>query len=107
MCEDMFKKVLTPDASKTYEVYVSMMEIYNEKLQDLLQPLSVQPKTGLKIREHNTLGVYVEGLSKYPVLSFSEIEAKIDEGTKNRSVSATLMNATSSRAHTIINIIFK
>lgn len=32
MCEDMFKKVLTPDASKTYEVYVSMMEIYNEKL---------------------------------------------------------------------------
>jgi hypothetical protein len=49
----------------------------------------------------------VDGLSKYPVLSFAEIEAKIDEGTRNRSVSATLMNPTSSRAHTIINIIFK
>lgn len=32
MCEDMFKKVLAPDESTTYEVYASMMEIYNEKL---------------------------------------------------------------------------
>ena len=81
------------------------MEIYNEKLQDLL--VSKSSKLELKIREHNALGVYVENLSKYPVESYEEIEAKIDEGTKNRSVSFTLMNSTSSRAHTIINIIFK
>ena len=69
--------------------------------------MSANSKVALKIREHNSLGVYVENLTKYAVFSYEEIEAKIDEGTKNRSVSATLMNSTSSRAHTIINIIFK
>ena len=54
-----------------------------------------------------TLGVYVQDLSKHPVDSYEAIEAKMDEGYSNRSIGATLMNATSSRAHTIITIEFK
>jgi hypothetical protein len=46
-------------------------------------------------------------LSKHPVDCYEAIEAKMDEGYKNRSIGSTLMNATSSRAHTIISIEFK
>jgi hypothetical protein len=84
-----------------------MLEIYNEKVQDLLIPMNKRQKEGLKIREHKTLGIYVEGLSKHYVDSYDSIEAKMDEGSKNRSIAATEMNATSSRAHTIISIEFK
>ncbi len=56
---------------------------------------------------YRTLGVYVQDLSKHPVDSYEAIEAKMDEGYRNRSIGATLMNATSSRAHTIITIEFK
>jgi kinesin family member 13 len=51
-CEEIFKRIkLTNDSSKSYEVLVSMLEIYNEKIQDLLVPLSKRPNAGLKVRE--------------------------------------------------------
>jgi hypothetical protein len=48
------------------------------------------------------LGVYVDGLSKHPVSSYAEIEKVMETGENNRTRGATLMNATSSRAHTVI-----
>jgi hypothetical protein len=42
-----------------FEVYISMLEIYNEKVQDLLVDAAIRPNGGLKVREHKTLGVYV------------------------------------------------
>lgn len=52
----------------TYKVEVSYMEIYNEKVHDLLDP---KPnKQSLKVREHNVLGPYVDGLSQLAVTSF-------------------------------------
>lgn len=84
-----------------------MMEIYNEKVQDLLIPIAKRPKEGHKIREHKTLGIYVEGMSKHFVDTYDSIEKKMDEGSRNRSIAATEMNASSSRAHTIISIEFK
>jgi hypothetical protein len=56
---------------------------------------------------HPKVGVYVENMIKVPVASYAEIEAQIDEGTRNRTVGSTNMNATSSRAHTVTNIEFK
>ena len=47
-----------------------------------------------------------EGLTMTPVGSYNEIEKKIEEGTLNRTVASTQMNATSSRAHTIVGIKF-
>jgi hypothetical protein len=84
-----------------------MMEIYNEKLQDLLIPMNQRDPHGLKIREHQQLGIYIDGLNKCPVSSYEDIEKQVDIGTKNRSIASTQMNATSSRAHTIIEIAFK
>ena len=93
--------------TKSFEVSFSMVEIYNEKVQDLLLNASKRPSGGLKVRESKTLGVYVQDLSKHPVDSYAKIEQKMDEGYLNRSIGSTQMNATSSRAHTIITIEFK
>jgi hypothetical protein len=85
-----------------------MLEIYNEKVQDLLIVGSNQKNPGgLKVRETPSGAVYVQGLSKYPVDSYEMINQKMDEGYNNRSIGSTLMNQTSSRAHTIITIEFK
>ena len=84
-----------------------MLEIYNEKVQDLLVSGKKTSHEGLKIREHKTLGIYVEGLSKHYVDNYPAIESKMAEGDRNRTIAATQMNATSSRAHTIISIEFK
>lgn len=107
-CEEIFNRIATnSDPNKEYEVNISMMEIYNEKVQDLLIPIAKRPKEGHKIREHKTLGIYVEGMSKHFVDTYESIEKKMDEGSRNRSIAATEMNASSSRAHTIISIEFK
>jgi hypothetical protein len=90
-----------------FEVYISMLEIYNEKVQDLLVDPAIRSKEGLKVREHKTLGVYVQDLSKHPVDCYEAIDAKMEEGQRNRTIGSTLMNATSSRAHTVITIEFK
>ena len=50
-----------------YEVYLSMMEIYNEKIEDLMAPIKSREPRGLKIRETKTIGLYAEGLLKFPV----------------------------------------
>ena len=47
-----------------------------------------------------------EGLKQVMVTSYADIEAQMDQGTMNRTVASTNMNATSSRAHTIVGIHF-
>ena len=107
-CEEIFKRISeNKDPQIHYEVEVSMLEIYNEKVQDLLVPINKRPPTGLKIRESKALGVFVADLTKYPVSSYEEISNKMDEGYQNRTIGSTLMNSTSSRAHTIVTIEFK
>ena len=69
-----------------------MIEIYNEKFKYLLMPPSKRPTTGLKIRESKTLGIFVEGLTKYPVMSYKEISDKMDEGYENHTIVSTVCN---------------
>ncbi|XP_041460234.1 kinesin-like protein KIF28P isoform X3 [Lytechinus variegatus] len=107
-CDKIFQEIdqkKTEGAKAEYEVSYSMLEIYNEQVRDLLNPAS-NKKGGLKIREHPKKGFYVEQLRQTPVQSYAEIQARMDEGVRNRTVAATQMNATSSRAHTIMSIIF-
>jgi hypothetical protein len=107
-CEEIFNRVeKNTDAGLRYEVMISMVEIYNEQVQDLLVRPAARPKKGLDIRESQQLGIYIEGVLKRPVDSYKAIAAVVDEGTENRSVGSTLMNATSSRAHTVLTIEFK
>ncbi len=76
-CNEIFKRINeTKGPNRHYEVSVSMLEIYNEKVQDLLIPINKRPQGGLKIRESKTLGIFVEGLVKFPVETYEEIEVK-------------------------------
>ncbi|KAL8705228.1 MAG: hypothetical protein Q9201_001644 [Fulgogasparrea decipioides] len=104
ICEDMFKRIaeLQKDKNLTYTVEVSYLEIYNERVRDLLNPST---KGNLKVREHPSTGPYVEDLAKLIVRSFPEIQQLMDEGNKARTVAATSMNDTSSRSHAVFTLI--
>ena len=66
---------------------------------------SLSDKAALKVREHITLGPYVEGLSKLAVTSFKDISDLMVEGNKSRTVAATQMNAESSRSHAVFSMV--
>ncbi|KAG8190882.1 hypothetical protein JTE90_010307 [Oedothorax gibbosus] len=105
-CEDLFRNIADSKASGEkieFEVRFSMLEIYNEIVRDLLN-INTSKKRGLKVREHPTKGFFAEGLSTTLVTSYKDIERQLDLGTTNRSIASTNMNATSSRAHTIVGI---
>ncbi|XP_078377646.1 kinesin-like protein KIF28 [Oculina patagonica] len=107
-CETLFDEIETKrkeGSESEYQVTFSMLEIYNEAVRDLLNPAS-NKKGGLKVRQHPSKGFYVESLVTVPVKDYADIESRIEEGTRNRTVAATNMNATSSRAHTIVAINF-
>jgi len=82
-------------------VECSFLEIYNERVQDLLNP----DGTNLKVREHPITGVFVEGLSYCAVDCYDDVEVLMDEGTAARTIGATNMNASSSRSHSIFEIV--
>uniref|UniRef100_A0A4W6CLB8 Kinesin family member 13B n=1 Tax=Lates calcarifer TaxID=8187 RepID=A0A4W6CLB8_LATCA len=88
---------------ESFTVEVSYMEIYNEKVRDLLDPKG--SRQALRVREHKVLGPYVDGLSRLAVASYKDIESLMSEGNKSRTVAATNMNEESSRSHAVFNII--
>ncbi|XP_068453456.1 kinesin-like protein KIF1B isoform X8 [Clinocottus analis] len=105
LCEDLFEK-FNEDNNKeevSYSVEVSYMEIYCERVRDLLNPKN---KGNLRVREHPLLGPYVEDLSKLAVTSYTDIADLMDAGNKARTVAATNMNETSSRSHAVFTIVF-
>lgn len=138
-CEELFKGIESKVGSDAqYQVVLSMLEIYNEQVRDLLNPAS-NVKGGLKVREHPSRGFYgesgivymacsmcmclctsksyhtlththttlsVDQLRSVAVKNYKDIEHRIAEGTKNRTIASTNMNATSSRAHTIVAVSF-
>nr|XP_015216701.1 PREDICTED: kinesin-like protein KIF1A isoform X12 [Lepisosteus oculatus] len=105
LCEDLFSRIndSNNDNSMSYSVEVSYMEIYCERVRDLLNPKN---KGNLRVREHPLMGPYVEDLSKLAVTSYNDIQDLMDSGNKARTVAATNMNETSSRSHAVFNIIF-
>ncbi|XP_032377421.1 kinesin-like protein KIF1B isoform X10 [Etheostoma spectabile] len=105
LCEDLFEKI-NEESNKeelAYSVEVSYMEIYCERVRDLLNPKN---KGNLRVREHPLLGPYVEDLSKLAVTSYTDIADLMDAGNKARTVAATNMNETSSRSHAVFTIVF-
>ena len=83
-------------------VRASYLELYNEEIRDLLKK---DVKNRLELKEDPESGVYVKDLSSFVVKSVQEINQIFSAGTKNRTVGATLMNADSSRSHSIFSVI--
>ncbi|ETL89582.1 hypothetical protein L917_11509 [Phytophthora nicotianae] len=97
----IFDRIAAEADSKQFMVYASYLEIYNEEIRDLLAP---DPKNRLELKETVDAGVFVKDLTSRQVAAAAEIDAVMQQGKKNRSVGATLMNQTSSRSHSMFTI---
>jgi len=85
----------------TFEIYISMMEIYNESINDLL---TNPPTINLKIREFPKIGMKVIGLEEQPCSLPEHVFTAIAAGTANKHTASHGMNTRSSRSHTIFQI---
>eukprot|EP00227_Mantoniella_beaufortii_P001149 CAMPEP_0197614672 /NCGR_PEP_ID=MMETSP1326-20131121/59645_1 /TAXON_ID=1155430 /ORGANISM="Genus nov. species nov., Strain RCC2288" /LENGTH=429 /DNA_ID=CAMNT_0043183549 /DNA_START=129 /DNA_END=1415 /DNA_ORIENTATION=+ len=91
----------TGSEGKDYLVRASFLEIYNEDIRDLL----ARDQTGkCELKETPDSGVYVKDLTAFVVKGVSELNNVLNVGKKNRTVGSTLMNADSSRSHSIFTI---
>ncbi|KAI3380673.1 hypothetical protein SNEBB_004446 [Seison nebaliae] len=95
----IFDKALTTSDGSKYLITVSYLEIYNEKISDLLSL-----NKNLSLHESPDTGVYVKDLTIHECDSVRSCEKLMDKGWKNRSVGETAMNADSSRSHSIFII---
>ncbi|KAK3547802.1 hypothetical protein QTP86_031443, partial [Hemibagrus guttatus] len=104
MCKDLFNRITeNTDPDLSYSVEVSYMEIYCERVCDLLSPVCA---VGLRVREHPILGPYVEDLTTHAVSNYREITELMECGNRARTVAATNMNEASSRSHAVFTLIF-
>lgn len=95
--EQIFDSIMSSPPNLEYLVKVSYMEIYMEKIRDLLAPQN----DNLQIHEEKSRGVYVKGLSDYYVGGQEDVYEIMRQGGNARAVSSTNMNAESSRSHSI------
>ncbi|KAM6407167.1 kinesin-like protein KIF16B isoform 4-T4 [Pluvialis apricaria] len=107
ICEGLFSKISekTKRNEASFRTEVSYLEIYNERVRDLLRRKSSKTNN-LRIREHPKEGPYVEDLSKHLVQNYNDVEELMDAGNTNRTTAATGMNDVSSRSHAIFTINF-
>jgi kinesin family protein 5 len=98
--EQIFHSIMSSDGSVEFTVKVSYMEIYMEKIRDLLVPTN----DNLPVHEDKARGVYVKGLHEFYVGSVEEVYEILERGGSARMVAATNMNQESSRSHSIFVI---
>ncbi|KZT67729.1 kinesin-domain-containing protein [Daedalea quercina L-15889] len=98
--EQIFQSIVESDSHLEYVVKVSYMEIYLERIRDLLAPQN----DNLQVHEEKSKGVYVKNLTDYYVSSAREVYEVMRQGGAARVVSSTNMNAESSRSHSIFLI---
>ncbi|XP_052870314.1 kinesin-like protein Klp98A [Anopheles cruzii] len=105
ICRSLFSRMkLGQEEGTGFKTQCSYLEIYNERVKDLLGPSNAGH--GLRVREHRTLGPYVENLSQHPVSDYAEIQNCMIQGNIQRTTASTNMNDTSSRSHAIFTITF-
>lgn len=97
MVTGFFKQIAAQPEDIEFSIKVSFVEIYNEKIKDLLDPR----KSDLKIHENKQLGVHVAGMTESYVGSEDEVYQILKVGNDNRSIGATNMNKQSSRSHSV------
>ena len=117
-CREIFSRLQKAEreGNTSWSVDVTMIEIYDEKVYDLLVSAETPPanaiepefdrkstprRPALKVRQHPIKGPYIEGLEPKTATSYDAIAALMATGERNRTVAATGMNETSSRAHTV------
>ena len=97
MMEYIFIVIEKANSEIEYSVKCQYYQIYNEKIQDLLDIR----KKDLAIREDKNKGIWVEDCTEANVSCQEEMYEVFKEGSNNRTVSATNMNKGSSRSHSL------
>ncbi|XP_061467261.1 stAR-related lipid transfer protein 9 isoform X5 [Rhineura floridana] len=105
ICEGLFSR--EDDYSKqsaSCRVEVSFLEVYNERVRDLLSQSDHKKPYTLRVREHPEMGPYVQGLSQHVVTDYKQVVGLLEEGIANRITAATQIHDASSRSHAIFTI---
>uniref|UniRef100_A0A673HCT0 Kinesin-like protein n=1 Tax=Sinocyclocheilus rhinocerous TaxID=307959 RepID=A0A673HCT0_9TELE len=88
-----------------FSVKVSLLEIYNEELFDLLSPApDVTERLQLFDDPRNKRGVTIKGLEEITVHNKDEVYQILERGAAKRKTASTLMNAYSSRSHSVFSV---
>lgn len=124
---DCIDRLGTEDPVSSYSCQCSFLEIYNNRITDLLSDVNFADASstinnsnytgfgsygsnnssksdGLQIRHHPSKGVYVENLSQHTVASPADAQKLLTIGTKRRRVGFTKMNSESSRSHIVFKL---
>ena len=103
---DMFHEAQTrveTDREATVRITMSMIEIYMERVRDLLtERVKGQEPESLELHEDANRKVYVKDVGVHPVLSYDRVMELLAVGNANRQTAETKMNETSSRSHSIV-----
>ncbi|KAF6133133.1 StAR related lipid transfer domain containing 9 [Phyllostomus discolor] len=105
ICEGLF--VREEDCAplpSSCRIKVSFLEIYNERVRDLLKQSDQKKSYTLRVREHPEMGPYVQGLSQHVVTNYKQVIQLLEEGIANRITAATHVHEASSRSHAIFTI---
>jgi kinesin family protein 5 len=97
---DIFDGIHQADEEMEFLLEVSYIEIYMEKIRDLLDP----SRTNLRVREDKVKGVWVDGCVKLPTFSPEEMLETMRTGSAHRAIASTRMNMDSSRSHSVFII---
>ncbi|KAF4673896.1 hypothetical protein FOL46_006304 [Perkinsus olseni] len=102
----LFAKVTHKDAKYPQtHVWVSYLEIYNEKIRDLLAAGDEDAnEEGLAVYDKAGQGVIISGAVEAAVESLKDVKGLLDYGNAQRAVGATNMNAVSSRSHAVFTL---
>ncbi|KAM9197352.1 kinesin-like protein KIF11 isoform 3-T3 [Dugong dugon] len=93
------------DNGTEFSVKVSLLEIYNEELFDLLNPSTdVSERLQMFDDPRNKRGVIIKGLEEVTVHNKDEVYQILEKGAAKRTTAATLMNAYSSRSHSVFSV---
>uniref|UniRef100_J3M6X4 Kinesin-like protein n=2 Tax=Oryza brachyantha TaxID=4533 RepID=J3M6X4_ORYBR len=102
--EELFRLSEERSSSVAYNFAVSIMEVYNEKIRDLLDESSEQTGKKLEIKQSAEGTQEVVGLIEAPIHTIDGVWEKLKVGAKNRSVGATNANELSSRSHSLVRV---
>ncbi|XP_078419039.1 stAR-related lipid transfer protein 9 isoform X1 [Cetorhinus maximus] len=105
ICKGLFSRIDDyQEKPASCRVEVSFLEIYNERVRDLLKRCDGNKPYTLRVREHPDKGPYVQGLSQHLVSDYKQLVELLEEGISNRITAATHIHDASSRSHAIFTI---
>ncbi|KAG6599244.1 Kinesin-like protein KIN-14S, partial [Cucurbita argyrosperma subsp. sororia] len=105
--KELFKISEERDGVMKYELYVSMLEVYNEKIRDLLADNSNPNLKKLEIKQAAEGTQEVPGLIEAQVYGTEEVWEILKSGNRARSVGSTSANELSSRSHCLLRVTVK